>query len=427
MQSQKESMLPDIQSIRTKFPALQNVQQNNRPCIFFDAPGGTQVPRSVIEAMANYFQCQNANTHGRFHTSEETDRLIYAARQAMADFLGATSPQNIVFGQNMTTLTFHLSHALSNWLEPGDEIIVTRLDHDANISPWLALQRRGVRIKWVDFRPPECELCMEEFAANISSRTRLIATGYASNAVGTINPIRDIVRLARENNIFTFIDAVHYAPHGLIDVQDLDCDFLVCSAYKFFGPHVGIAYLKPAIAEQLAADKVRPQENHPPEKFETGTLNHEGLAGVIAAVEYLAELYHYYPKDDEKNPPASRREKLCAAMQGLRRYEIELSRTMLQGLQSIQNINIYGIASEDSLDRRTPTFAITAKNQNSADLAAALGERGMFVWDGDFYAMEVVNRLQLQNRGGLVRIGMVHYNTPEEIIEFLDALREIVV
>ncbi len=286
--------VPDLTSVRAQFPALQRTDSRGRPYVFFDGPGGTQVPQSVIDAVSDYLKRSNANTHGLYETSRRTDHIIEEARQAMADFLNAPSADEIVFGPNMTTLTFTISRAIGRMLRPGDEIIVTRLDHDANIAPWAALQELGVVVRYVDFNPEDCTLDMMGFQRLIGKRTRLIAVGYASNAVGTINDVRTIAEWARAAGAWLYVDAVHYAPHGPIDVQAIGCDFLVCSVYKFFGPHVGVLWGRYEVLERLQAYKVRPVEDRPPDKFETGTKNHEGIAGAMAAVDYLAEIGSRY-------------------------------------------------------------------------------------------------------------------------------------
>ena len=413
----------NIQAIRAQFPALRQTGASGQPRVYLDGPAGTQVPQSVIDAMVNYLITSNSNTHGQFETSRRTDEIIYETRRAMADFLGAARPDSIVIGNNMTTLTFHLSRALAEFLQPGDEIIISRLDHDANIAPWLALEKRGMRVRWLPFSHDDCTLQIDRLDELISHRTRLIAVGYASNAVGTINPVQDIIARARERNILTFIDAVHYAPHGLIDVQALGCDFLACSAYKFFGPHVGILYVHPDIGEQLQPDKVRPQEDTLPDKFETGTLNLEGIAGVRAAVDYLASVHELAGAPAEAG--AGRRERLVRSMRMIAEYEQTLSRRLLLGLQSLPHVRIYGIQDAARLHQRTPTFGIRVEGLSPAEVARRLGKRDIYVWDGDFFAMEPVRQLGLADSGGLVRIGAVHYNTESEMDRLLEELKRM--
>ena len=342
----------DISPLRSHFPALQQLDDNGRPYVYFDGPGGTQVPQVVIDAMADYFTNANANCGGPFITSHRNDEMINQARMAMADLLNAPSEKEIVFGANMTTLTFSFSRAIGRSLQPGDEIIVTRLDHDANISPWLALEENGIVIKWADIDVTDCRLNIDQLASLISSKTKLVAVGYASNAVGTINPIKKIAALAHDVGARVWVDAVHYAPHRAIDVQSIDCDFLVCSAYKFFGPHVGVLWGKQRLLEKLAAYKVRPATSALPHKFETGTLNHEGLAGVVAAVDYLARIGrdYGYRLASELDNYKGRRKELKQAMGIIAAYERPLFTYMLGELKKISGIKIYGILDEDAFD-----------------------------------------------------------------------------
>ncbi|RME69980.1 MAG: cysteine desulfurase-like protein [Chloroflexi bacterium] len=418
----------DLSPVRARFPALQETDADGRPFVFFDGPGGTQVPQDVIDAMANYFRTANANHGGYFATSRRNDEIIDQAREAMADFLNAPSPNEIVFGANMTTLTFSFSRAIGRLLKPGDEIIVTRLDHDANISPWLALEEQGVKIRWADFNPEDCRLNLDSLAGLITDRTRLIAVGYASNAVGTINPIGRIAALARDAGAWLWVDAVHYAPHGPIDVQTLGCDFLVCSAYKFFGPHVGVVWGRLDLLERLPAYKVRPAPGNPPHKFETGTLNHEGLAGVAAAVNYLAELGETYGPSAGLPPLdqyQGRRRSLKAAMHTIAAYERPLFADMLARIRQIPDITVYGITNPDQFDQRCPTLAFTHARFSPDHIARYLGDRGIFVWSGNYYALAVTERLGVEESGGMVRVGLAHYNTQEEIDRLVVALQEL--
>jgi cysteine desulfurase family protein (TIGR01976 family) len=418
---------PFIQKIRKQFPALQQLNSQARLPVFFDGPGGTQVPQRVIEAMANYLVKTNSNTRGQFLTSRKTDELIHEARTAMADFIHAPSSEQIIFGANMTTLTFHLSRSIGKILQPGDEIIITRLDHDANISAWLSLEEKGVVIRWLDFHPEDCTLDLAALEKLLTHKTKLLAVGYASNAVGTINDVKRLGRMVHEVGGMIFVDAVHYAPHGPIDVQDLDCDFLVCSAYKFFGLHVGVLYGKREFLEKLPPYKVRPQESAPPNKFETGTLNHEGLAGTIAAIEYLIDIGKSFDNFLPDNIASfhGRRRDLKAAMSVIRMYENQLSKKLLAGLRAIPGITIYGITDEKELIHRTPTFAIRLAKLAPQEVASRLGAQGIFVWDGNFYALEVTTRLGVEKSGGVVRIGLVHYNTADEIDRLIAALQEM--
>ena len=416
--------LLNVHQLRSQFPALQQSMPDGRPFIYFDGPGGTQVPQRVIDAMTDYLIKMNANKHGLFLTSQKSDAALDAAAVAMADFLNAASPQEIAFGNNMTSLTFHLSRSIAATLQTGDEIIVTRLDHDANVSPWLTLQEKGAVIRWWDMNPENCTLDAAGLEKLLTRRTKLVAVGYASNAVGTINNVKHFAQLVHAAGAMIFVDAVHYAPHGPIDVQEIDCDFLACSVYKFFGPHVGVLYGKYAALEKLPPYKVRPQENEPPHKFETGTLNHEGIAGAAAAIEYLAEI----GKQTEVNSFtefSGRRRDLKRAMYAIQHDELQLSRYLATELQKIPGLKIYGITALQDFGRRTPTFAIRLPNLSPQEIARRLGEQGIFVWDGNFYALEVTTRLGVEASGGLVRIGLAHYNTVAEIDRLMAALRNL--
>lgn len=408
---------------RSQFPALQLKDASGRPAIYFDGPGGTQAPQSVIDAMNQHLIRRLSNTHGAFATSRATDETIHQARAVMADFLNAPAPDNIAFGANMTSLTFHVSRSIGRDLKPGDEIILTRLDHDANVAPWLALEEKGVKIKFLDFHPEDCTLAYEEFENLLSPKTKLVAVGYASNAVGTINEVNRIVKMAHAAGALVYVDAVHYAPHGPIDVQALDCDFLVCSAYKFFGPHVGVLYGNYEVMERLHAYKVRPQESMPPSKFETGTLNHEGLAGAAAAIEYIAELGRHAGKPAGEQ---DRRRDLKMAMAAIQEYERTLSQKLIAGLQAIPGVRVFGITDAKRYHQRTPTVAMRVEKHSPQAVAERLGEENIYVWDGNFYALEVIKRLGYEDKGGVVRIGLVHYNTEEEIDRMLGVLQKSV-
>jgi cysteine desulfurase family protein (TIGR01976 family) len=409
----------DVQSVRSHFPSLQQTQ-DGREVVFFDNPGGTQVPRSVVDAMAHYLLHDNANHGGAYATSRRSDAMIEEAHRAMADMLGASSPDEIVFGPNMTSLTFSLSRALGHWLTAGDEIVVTRLDHDADISPWMLLARdTGANLRWVDFRTEDCTLDMDDLERRLSRKTKLVACAYASNAVGTINDVKSITEMAHHAGALIFIDAVQYAPHGLIDVQALDCDFLACSAYKFFGPHEGILYGKYDLLDRLPAYKVRPAKDRPPHKFETGTQNHEGIAGTLAAVDYLAGL------SGSAHESAGRRDRLSAAMEAIEAYERDLVSRLIAGLEQISGLRIYGITDPSFFDRRVPTVAFRMEGFSPRRVAEYLGEKGIFVWDGNYYALAVTERLGFEDKGGMVRVGLVHYNTEEEVDRLIDELRRM--
>jgi cysteine desulfurase family protein (TIGR01976 family) len=405
----------DIAWVRQQFPALrQNV--NGQPAVFFDAPGGTQVPQRVIEAIANYLATFNANTGGAFVTSRRTDQLIGDARAAMADFLNC-APDEVVFGPNMTTLTFALSRAVGRELKSGDELLVTCLDHDANVSPWVCLEERGVKVRTADVNPADCTLDMFDLSAKIRRNTRLVAAGWAANAVGTINDVNEIVRLAHDAGAIAFIDAVHYAPHGPIDVRALDCDFLACSSYKFFGPHLGILYGKREQLQRLRPYKLRACTEQLPDRWETGTQNHECLAGLLAAIEYIADIgRHHQPA------AGTRREAIFAAYDVFQQHEHELMEQLINGLLAIPGITFYGIKDPAKFAQRTPTVAIRMDGYTPRELATRLGERGIFTWDGNYYAINLAERLGVQDSGGMLRIGLTHYNTAEEVDRVLEEL-----
>jgi cysteine desulfurase family protein (TIGR01976 family) len=408
----------DVSAIRKQFPSLSQTQ-NGEPVTYFDNPGGTQVPRTVIDAMAQYLLRDNSNHGGAFPTSHRSDAMLEEAHQAMADMLGAASRNEIVFGPNMTTLTMGLSRAMAQWVKPGDEVIVTRLDHDANISPWMLLARdAGAVLRWVDFHPEDCSLDMDDLERQLSDRTKIVACGLASNAVGTISDAEMISRLAHAFGALVFVDAVQYAPHGPTDVQALDCDFLVCSAYKFFGPHEGVLYGKYDLLDRLPAYKVRPAGNRPPHKFETGTQNHEGIAGTLAAVEYLASL---------SGARGTRRERILSSMMLIQDYERGLVAHLIDGLRGFKGLRIYGITEPDRLDRRVPTVAFRVDGFSPRRIAESLGERGIFVWDGNYYALAVTQRLDVEDKGGMVRVGLVHYNTIDEVDRLLDELHRLTI
>ena len=411
------------EQVRKDFPALQ------RDVVFFDNPGGTQVPNRVIDRMVSYLRDANANHGGAFETSKRSDEIIDEARQAMADFLNASGPEEIVFGPNMTSLTFNLSRSLARELEPGEEIIVTRLDHDANISPWLKVAKeRGALVHWLDFDVEDCTLRLDQLDQLLSDRTRLVAVGYASNAVGTINPVGDIIRRAQAAGALTYIDAVQYAPHGPIDVQDLNCDFLVVSAYKFFGPHLGALYGKRELLERLQAYRVRPAPTEPPGKFETGTQNHEGIAGTLGALEYLAELGQSVNNDSVSGLTETERTRSSAlrpAMLAIQAYERELTDRLLNVLAEVPGLHIWGLQSSDTLDDRVPTVSFTMKGHDPRSIATFLGNHDIYTWDGNYYALAVTERLGLEGQGGMLRVGLAHYNTIEEIDRLGEALHAL--
>ena len=402
----------DVTALRKQFPSLQS------ETIFFDNPGGTQVPQIVIDRMLAYFQTANANHGGAFQTSRESDAIIDEARMAIADLLNASRPEEIVFGPNMTSLTLALSRCLAHELNEGDEIIVTRLDHDANISPWMQIaEERGATLRWLDFDVEDCTLRQDQFDDYLNERTRFVALGYASNAVGTVNPVKPMIAKAHAVGALTFIDAVQYAPHGPIDVQDLDCDFLAVSAYKFFGPHIGLLYGKYEHLARLQPYKVRPAPKDPPGKFETGTQNHEGIAGALGAIEYLASIGERYGDDAGPFPQTfqGRRLQLKRAMHAIQRNEAALSQSLLETLQSVPGMYVWGIIQPGPSAQRVPTVSFTLEHLPPRTIAEKLARAGINTWDGNYYALAVTERLGLEQSGGMLRVGLVHYNTLEEI------------
>ena len=417
--SLSSSVALDLAWVRSQFPALAQTV-NGHPAVFLDGPGGTQVPQQVIDAIADYLARNNANTGGAYLTSRNTDRMIAEARSAMGAFLNCDADE-IVIGANMTTLTFAMSRALGRDLGPGDEIVLTLLDHDANFSPWKALEEKGVIIRTVKFNENDCTLDMHDLASKIGKRTRLVAVGYASNAVGTINNVAEVVRLARQAGALSYIDAVHYAPHGPIDVRALDCDFLVCSTYKFFGPHMGVLYGKREHLKRLQPYKVRPLTDNIPNCWEWGTLNHECIAGIKACVDYWEELGRR-----AKPSVASRRAAILAAHEAIHPHERTMMEKMIAGLLAIPGLKLYGISDPRRFEHRCATIVVRVEGFTPLELATKLGDRGFFTWDGNYYALNVTEQLDVERTGGFLRIGLVHYNTMDEVERMLAALREIV-
>jgi cysteine desulfurase family protein (TIGR01976 family) len=407
----------DVGWVREQFPSLQ-LRVNGEPAAFLDGPAGTQVPRQVMDAVQKYFLEQNANTYGAFLTSRRSNEMISAARAALADLFHC-SPDEVVFGQNMTTLTLGLARAIGRELKPGDEVVLTLLDHDANFSPWRALQEKGVVIRAVDIRESDCTLDLDDLESKLNSKTKLVAVGYASNAVGTINPVAEITKLAHAAGAMIFIDAVHYAPHGPIDVKALDCDFLVCSPYKFFGPHMGALYGKKEHLERLKPYKVRPATDTVPECWETGTQVMELIAGIHAAVEYIAEL-------GRRCDPSvrDRRAALLAAYGSTVEYERTLLARLIAGLLAIPGLRFFGIRDPERFAERCSTVSVRLAKGTPTDAATFLGERGIFTWDGNFYALNLTERLGVEKSGGVLRVGLVHYNTTQEVDRLLAALKE---
>lgn len=417
-------MLLNETLVRGQFPALE------RDVIFFDNPGGTQIARPAVERMTDYLYHHNANHGGAFATSIESDALLEEAHSAMADMLCASRPEEIVFGNNMTTLTLHISRSLARTWQPGDHIVVTRLDHDANYTPWiLAAEDRGVNVIQVDFHPEDGTLDMAEMQRAMEVKPRLVAVGYASNALGTINPVKEITAMAHAAGALVYIDAVQYAPHGAIDVQDLDADFLVCSSYKFFGPHAGILYGKYELLNELRAYKVRPAPNSLPGKFETGTQNHEGIAGVLGTVEYLEWLGQTFGGSFARiygERYKGRRLHLKQAMAVMHAAEMPVSQTLLDVLLETPGVTVYGLTDAARMEERVPTYAFRLQGWHPRQVAEALAKKNIYVWDGNYYALSVTERLGLEDSGGMVRVGPVHYNTVEEVWKFGEALRRLV-
>lgn len=407
----RAATLASTEQIRQGFPALER-RHNNHPVAYFDGPGGTQVPRAVVEAMTDYLYHHNANTHWAYPTSAETDAIIENARRALTDFLHA-APNEIAFGANMTTLTFHLGRALGRGYSPGDEIVVTELDHHANVAPWRALEKeRGVIVRLARMIPETGQLDWDHFSRQVNGRTKLVAIGAASNALGTITDVRRAAEMAHSVGAQIFVDAVHYAPHALVDVREMDCDFLSCSAYKFYGPHIGILYGKQDLLAALDFPKLIPAPDAAPERAETGTQNHEGIAGAGAAVDFLASL---------APDGTTRRERLRLAFEGLHRRGRDLVTQLWEGLSRIESVSLYG-PPPDSL--RTPTIAFTVAGVSSTDVSTKLADLGVFTSNGDFYATTVIERLG-HATDGVVRAGCGCYTTSEEVERLLDGVRAI--
>jgi len=410
---------PDLSPLRARFPGLSRTM-DGRPCVFADSPGGSQVPDAVIEATVEYLRTSNANTHGAFATSEETDALVARARRAGAAFTGA-DPDEIVFGPNATTLLFHLSRSIARTLEPDDEVVVTVLDHDANITPWtMAAEDAGATVRMVDIRDEDVTLDLGSFDAALGPQARVVAFTLASNAVGTVTPAADLVRRVRERapGAIVCVDAVHAAQHQPLDLHGLGADVLACSPYKFFGPHLGMLAARRDLLATLMPYKVRPAEDYVPDRWETGTKDHEALAGLVAAVEYLAGIGQGYGVPTGP----TLRERVVAGMEAIRAYERLLSVRFIEGAARTPGLRLYGIADAARFGERTPTFAVRAGGRHPLETAKALGERGIFVWDGHYYALALMERLGLQDTGGAVRVGFCHYNTADEVDRVLEEL-----
>lgn len=399
---------------RAQFPALGRTGPNGQIACHLDGPGGTQVPATVIDAMRDYLVTSNANLGGEFPPTRASDELVARARRYGGVFVGG-DPGCVTFGQNMTTLNFLLTRAFGRTLRPGDEIITTTLDHDANVSPWLLLaEDLGLTVRQVAVTDEELTLDLDDLRDKIGPRTRVVAYTLASNAVGTLTPSRQVADLAHEAGALAWVDAVHYATHRRIDVQAIGCDVLLCSPYKFYGPHMGMAWMRPGLAEQLPAERVRPASQEPPgHRFETGTLSHEALAGFVAAIDYLAGLGTGSPLAD----------RLTSAFQAITAHEHQLAERFLHRIGDVAGVRLLGVAGADP-SRRVATFGLAAQRTTPAALARGLGERGIYAWNGDFYALNVVRELGLE-AGGILRLGFVHYNTNDEVDRAVDALTEL--
>ena len=417
----------ELDTIRRQFPALA-IEDGGVPRVYFDNPAGTQVPGLVVDRMSECLIESNANMGGAFETSRRADAVIAEAHQSMADFLNAASAEEIVFGQNMTTITFHLSRSIGRTLSEGDEIILSRMDHDANVSPWMLLaEDLGLEIRWLPFNTDTFEFDLSVLANLLTERTKLICVGGASNLTGTINDVRSISAMAADAGALTYIDAVQLAPHVAIDVQELGCDFLVCSAYKFFGPHQGILWGRRELLESLTPSKGRPASSKLPFCFETGTQSHEGMAGTSAAVDYFTWIGENFARDYHEANGAypERRRYIRSALQYLFDYERMLASQLLDGLAALPGVRVLGVTDKAALDRRVPTVAFVADGAAPAQVAEALGRRNFFVWSGHNYAVEVAKALGIFEAGGAVRIGPVHYNGSDEIDRLMLALDEI--
>jgi cysteine desulfurase family protein (TIGR01976 family) len=410
--------------IRQQFPSL------NRPAVFLDNPAGTQISKQSLDRINRYLLEHNANHEGLFETSRRSDEVLHEAHAAMADFLNASRPEEIIFGNNMTTLTLHISRSLARNLQAGDNILVTRLDHDANISPWMLIaEDKGCNLIWVDMDVEEGTLDLDDFVKALERKPKIAAFGYASNLLGTVNPVKKLTEMAKDAGALVYIDAVQYAPHGPIDVQAIDCDFLVCSSYKFFGPHAGALYGKYDLLNELKAYKVRPASNELPSKFETGTQNHEGIAGVLGALEYFEWLASQFGGEEAEGWKdagfSGRRLTFKQAMSTIRTYEYELSKALISVVESVPGTHIYGVTDMNRLDERVPTVSFTLEGRDPAKVADAIGKQNIYVWNGHNYALAIVERLGLLEAGGMIRVGPVHYNTVEEIEQFSEVLKKV--
>lgn len=418
----------DVEKIRAQFPSLhKKIEGTDITPVFLDNPAGTQVPQAVMDAVVNYYTYMNANSGGYFATSQRTDKMTQNVRELVAGFLNAPSPKEIVFGPNMTTLTFALSRALGKTLSEGDEVILTRMDHDANVSPWVRMaEDHGLVVKWIDIDPEHCTLDLNTLEEALTNRTKIVATVHASNAVGTINPVKQIAQMAHAAGAYFVVDAVQSAPHIPLDVQEIGCDFLFCSAYKFFGPHIGIMWGKYDLLASLPAYKVRPSKDVPPDRWEVGTGSYETIAGVGAAMEYIRDIGREHGAEIANQVAGYKgvTRDIKAGMLILQQYEQELVSHLLEVLESIPKIQIYGITDRDRLYERVPTVVFTHDKYTPTEIAQKLAEQHIYVWDGDYYAVEIMQRLG-HGQHGMVRVGLAHYNTHDEIERLRKALKAL--
>ena len=418
-----------IDEIRAQFPALSQ-SSNGKAYTYLDNPGGTQVPQMVIDAITDCLIKANANLGGYFETTRAAGNLVDEAHQAMADFVNANSAREIVFGQNMTSLTLHMARSLGRIFEPGDEVIITRMEHDANVTPWELMARdHGLEIRYLPFDKESYEFDLTELDRLVGEKTRLVCFNHASNMTGTINNVKEACRIAHQVGALVYVDSVQFAPHGPIDVQDLECDFLVCSAYKFFGPHISMLWARESLLERLEAYKLRAAADSLPEKFETGTLSHEAMAGAMAAVEYFAEIGRNHAEAEDRADWTHLQGRALDCHAGLAylfRYEAELTERMIAALKELPGVTIRGISEPQNMARRVPTISLTVEGRDPKDLAEALAQENIFVWSGHNYAIEPAQHLGILDQGGVLRIGLAHYNTVEEVDRTVDLIRRLV-
>ncbi len=415
-------MLYNAELIRKQFPSMTRTI-NGFPAAYLDCPGGTQVPQRVADKVLDFLVWHNANIHGAFATSVESDAMLIEARKAFADLFGC-SFEEVSFGANATTINFNLAHAIARDLKAGDEILITDIDHEGNRGPWEILEERGIIIRNVKVDLAKCIIDMEDFASKLNGKTRVAAFNYASNGVGTISDVKKMVAMAHEVGALTMVDAVNYVLHGPVDVRDIDTDFLMCSSYKLFGPHIGILYAKKEKMEALRTIKVKEQEDWAPLKFETGTLNHEGIAGAAEAIEFISSIGADCAADftEKLDGLSGRRRNVVAGMLALEAYEKPLTVYLIEELEKIEGVKVYGPPKDHP---RTSTISFTVQGRSPREVAEYLATKGLFVWDGDFFASKLIFVLGLRESGGLVRIGLAPYNTKEEIDRALAAIKEL--